>query len=433
MFNKKMMLVIGGAIAASVAAFAVIAGTVVAQRGDSDRGSRPVDRNVASVPSISQMLAGDMDAESFDTSPDRDSDIGSKLSWLVEAGELTQADADALSAWYESKPEVTVLSRARIPKFAIYEMATESTHIEMMVAEGVISESDGDALTAWLDTKPDVDLPEFGVKRFGRDFDGDKRGFSADFADEDYDITEDLTKLVDKGILTQADADSLTEWFNSKPEVDFPDSVVYGDLYEHAASDEDSDDGASLASELAEAVTAGYITQADADAILAWFNAIPEVSVTFGSKARAWLFDGDGGDEDFGIGRMFDMLAESGIVTEDQATEIETWLDEMPDFSFNAGKIAKGMIGGDYESDGDDSFDVSSMLNEAVSKGVITQADADALSSWWDSKPAVVGTLMDAMEDGFTRSGRNEHGRGFGSKFGRSGHGARFSPAGASY
>lgn len=429
MFNKKMMLVIGGAVVASVAAFAVIAGTVVAQRGDSDRGGRSVDRNIASVPSISQMLAGDMDAESFDTSPDRDSDISSKLSWLVEAGELTQADADALTAWYEAKPEVTVLTRTRIPKFAIYEMATESEHIEMMVSEGVISEADGDALTAWLDTKPDVDLPEFNVKRFGHDSDGGKRGFSADFTDEDYDITEDLTMLVDKGIMTQADADSLTEWFNSKPEVDFPDSVVYGDLYEHA----ESDDGESLASQLAEAVTAGYITQEDADAILAWFNSIPEVSATFGSKARTWLFDGDGGDEDFGISRMFDMLAESGLVTEDQATEIETWIDEMPDFSFNVGKIAKGMISGDYESDGDDSFDVSSLLSEAVSKGVITQSDADALSSWWDSKPAIVQTLMDSMEEGFERSGRGSHGRSFGSKFGRGEHGARFSPAGASY
>ena len=427
MFNKKMMLVIGGAVAASVAAFAVIAGTVVAQRGDSDRGGRAVDSEVASVPAISMMLAGDMDADRFERSPDRESDIGSKLSWLVEEGELSQADADALTAWYEAKPEVTILTDTRIPKFAVYEMATESENIERMVSEGVISQTDGDALVAWLATKPEVDFPEFSAKRFGHGFDGEKRGFGADFADEDFDVAEELSMLVDKGLLTQADADVLTEWFDSKPEINFPDTVDYDDWYGHAEGDEDS--GTDLASELSEAVTAGYLTQEDADALLAWFEAMPEVSVTFGGKAKSWLFDGEGGDEEFGIGRMFDMLAESGFVTEDQATEIKTWIDEMPDFSFNAGKIAKGMIDGEFETDADESFDVSSLLSEAVGKGVISQSDADALSSWWDDKPAIIGTLMNAMEDGFERSGSGAHGRGFG----RGGHGARFAPAGASY
>lgn len=429
MFNKKMMLVIGGAVAASVAAFAVIAGTVVAQRGDSDRGGRTVDQEVASVPAISKMLVGDMDSEQFDRSPGRDSDIGSKLSQLVEAGDLSQDDADALTTWYDAKPEVTILTDTRIPKFAVYVMATEPTYIEMMVSEGVISQADGDALTAWLNTKPDVDFPEFNAKRFGHGFDGGKRGFGADFADEDFDVTEELSMLVDKGILTQADADALTEWFNSKPEINFPDTVDYDDWYGHAEGDEDSGEGTDLASELSEAVEAGYLTQADADAILAWLEAMPEVSVVFGSGAKSWLFDGEGRDGDFGISRMFDMLAESGFVTEDQATEIKTWIDEMPDFSFNVGKIAKRMIDGEFETDADTGFNVSSMLSQAVSKGVITQSDADALSSWWDDKPAIVGTLMNAMEDGIERSGRGAHGRGFG----RGGHGARFSPAGASY
>ena len=463
MFNKKVTLVVGGAILASVAAFAVIAGTITAQReGGSEHGAASaIDREVSHAQDISGEhggvgehtgrsaadtdigsglsrlfeaaevshageVAGGRD-EHVDRSPwSRDTDdLSGKLSRLVAAGELTQADADALTAWFDSKPEVTILSDAGVAKSAVYKKATESDHIARMVTDGIISQADADALTTWLESKPDIELTELGHGRHQGDRDGGWHKFGFDFDDDDYDVAEDMSMLVDKGILTQADADALVTWFNSKPDVAFPESVSDEDVYGHVADDDDADSGVDLASELDEAVAAGDITQADADAILAWVNSVPEVNFSFGSRAKAWIFDGEGDAEHGGITQMFTMLAESGMLTDAESAEITAWIDSMPDFSFNVGKMVKGMMASEFDSDSEEALDVSSMLSELVTKGIITQADSDALQAWWDGKPAIVGTLVEGMEERF--------GDGHGGRGGRGEHGARFSKAGASY
>ena len=163
-------------------------------------------------------------------------------------------------------------------------------------------------MTTWLESKPDIDLPGFGHGRHRGDRDGGWHKFGFDFGDEDYDVAEDMSMLVEKGVITQADADALVAWFNSKPDVEFPESVGDKDVYRHMADDDDADSSGDLASELAEAVTAGEISQADADAILSWVNSVPEVSFSFGSRAKAWIFDGEGDAEHGGITQMFTML-----------------------------------------------------------------------------------------------------------------------------
>ena len=427
MLNRKLTLVVGGAVVASVAAFAIIAGTITAQRGDSDGAATApvVEREISPLSSADGVF--DARDEHIDRSPGAD-DASGKLARLVEAGEITQADADALTAWYAAKPEVTITGAKRVPAFWVYEASEEPEALAELVTEGIISQADSDALTAWAATRPDVDLPDFDGGHRGKD----KGIWGAGLGDEDYDFAEDLTKLVDRGILTQADADSLQAWLDSKPEIEFLDDYTVGDAHDYAEADADGE--TDLASELAEKVAAGAITQADADALLNWINAMPEVSVTFNGRANAWLFDGDGDSEHEGFGMMFDALAEFGMITDAQAEEIRAWVDTMPDFSFNAGKIAKSMMAGDVDVDEStaEEFDVNAMLSELVTKGVITQADSDALLTWWNAKPEIVATLMDSFAE-MAEGGRGEHGRN--GEHGRrgSGHGPRFSFGGASY
>ena len=417
MFNRKLILVVGGAVVASVATFAIIAGTIVAQRGDSDRSgsSAVVEREVSPL----RAAAGAFGErhERVDRSPGS-GDVSDKLARLVEAGEITQADADALTAWYDAKPDITITGEKRVPEFWVYEASDEAEALAELVTEGIISQADSDALTAWAATRPDVDLPSFDGGH------GKAKGFwSAGLGDEDYDFADDLSMLVDKGILTQADADALQSWLDSKPDFDFLDDYTVEDAHDYADSDAGETD---LASELAEKVEAGAISQADADALLDWIDAMPEVSASFNAKARAWLFDGEGDADHEGFGAMFDALAEFGMITDAEADEIRTWVDAMPDFSFNVGKIAKAMMAGEADDDAIEDFDVDAMLDELVGKGVITQADSDALLVWWNGKPEIVGALMDSFEEMSDRA-RGEHGRR------GSGHGARFSLGGASY
>ena len=423
MLKKKLVLVVGGAVVASVAAFAVIAGTIVAQRGDSDQSgsSAVVEREVSPLRAAAGAL-GER-PERVDRSPGADG-VSSKLARLVEAGEITQADADALTAWYDAKPDITIIGEKRVPEFWVYEASDESEALAELVTEGIISQADSDALTAWAATRPDVDIPGFGGDHDSVRGHGKAKGFwAAGLGDEDYDFAEGLSMLVDKGILTQADADALQSWLDSKPDFDFLDDYTVEDAHDYA----DTDDGETdLASELAEKVAAGAISQADADALLNWIDAMPEVSASFNAKARAWLFDGEGDADHEGFGSMFDALAEFGMITDAQADEIRTWVDAMPDFSFNVGKIAKAMMAGEADDDAVEDFDVDAMLDELVGKGVITQADSDALLVWWNGKPEIVGTLMDSFEE-MAGAERGEHGRR------GAGHGARFSLGGASY
>ena len=424
MFKKKLVLVVGGAVVASVAAFAVIAGTIVAQRGDADQSGSAavVEREVSPLRVAAGALGERQDR--VDRSPGS-GDVSSKLARLVEAGEITQADADALTAWYDAKPEITITGEKRVPAFWVYEASGESEALAELVTEGIISQADSDALSAWAATRPDVDLPGFGGDHDGMRGHGRAKGFwGADLGDSDYDFSDDLSMLVDKGILTQADADALQSWLDSKPAIEFPDDYTFEDAHDYAESDDDS--STDLASELAEKVAAGAISQEDADALLDWFNAMPEVSANFNAKAKAWLFDGEGDADHEGFGAMFDALAEFGMITDAQAEEIRTWVDSMPDFSVNVGKIAKAMMAGEADDDAIEDFDVQALLDEMVAKGAITQADSDALLVWWNGKPEIVGTLMDSFEEMSDR-GRGEHGRR------GSGHGARFSLGGASY
>ena len=407
MFNKKVAAIVGGAVLASVAAFAVIAGTISAQRGSGDAVRDRVEPASESIVSanparIAKMAGMDMDGiKGVGFSQPDDDDVTAMLSRLVSSGKITQADADALTAWHDSKPEITVLADQDVPKWFVYEASGEVGVLPELVTEGVISQGDADALSDWAASKPEVAALEFDGRGLKGDFS------SAGLVDGDYDVTEDLARMVERGILTQADSDALQAWLDTMPDIDFPEGLGYKEAYESAHADGDVDTGSDdLASELAEAVAAGDITQADADALLAWYNGAPDVSFNIGTKAKAWIFRGEGDSEHDGIGAMFDKLAEMGMVTDAQADEIETWVNAAPDFSFSFGRVVKAMADSDSataDASDADGLDPEAILSQAVTKQVLSQADADALIAWWNAKPTIVQTLLDGMEGMFGR------------------------------
>ncbi len=89
---------------------------------------------------------------------------------------------------------------------------------------------------------------------------------------------------------------------------------------------------AKMAEFLASSVTAGKITQAEADAISDWLAARPELSDDAGRKAGRLIgpFGGSFSAE------KLDWLVTKGLISEDDRTALGNWLDDRPEA---AGKL----------------------------------------------------------------------------------------------
>lgn len=113
-------------------------------------------------------------------------EMQAKLASLVSEGDITQAQSDEISAWYASKPDVTFNEDAFEGKvkgkgdywmmggFDDYDVVG---HLDKLVEFGVISQEDADALQAWYDTMPSVlDELESREKERHHGWGGKKRG-----------------------------------------------------------------------------------------------------------------------------------------------------------------------------------------------------------------------------------------------------------------
>jgi hypothetical protein len=139
-----------------------------------------------------------------------------RLQQLVENGTLTQAQADQLKAWLDSRPDIPGIG----PR-----------NLGQALKDGKITQAQYDAYKAWLAAKPDVPLPEKQA--------GPEAG---------------LQKLVENGTLTQAQADQLKAWLDSRPDIP-----------------------GIGPKNLDQALKDGKITQEQYDALKAWLAAKPDV------------------------------------------------------------------------------------------------------------------------------------------------------------
>ena len=104
-----------------------------------------------------------------------------------------------------------------------FEQATEEMHEERidakfaeLVENGTLTQEEADAIKEWQDAKPEIEFSfedADGERRRGRGHEGFGRGGHW------LGSTEKLDYLVEEGVISQADADSLTEWWDSRPEV----------------------------------------------------------------------------------------------------------------------------------------------------------------------------------------------------------------------
>ncbi len=93
----------------------------------------------------------------------------------------------------------------------------------------------------------------------------------------------------------------------------------------------------------------------------------------------------------------FSELVEAGTLTQEEADAIKEWQDSKPEIEFNFGDIEEGdgkRGWGRKGFNGRGWLGSSDKIDYLVEQGIITQADADSLTDWWDSRPDAVDNLM---------------------------------------
>ena len=163
--KKRLSIFLIGTAVSVVAVVGAFAGLAAAQSNDDDGGGQTFAERVAAVLGIeSDELESAMQQVKEEIRNER---RDAKFDDLVENGTLTQEEADAIKEWQDAKPE-----------------------IEFNFGDN----EEGDGKRGW------------GRKGFGHR----GGGWLGSRDKTDY--------LVEEGIITQSDADSLTEWWDSRPD-----------------------------------------------------------------------------------------------------------------------------------------------------------------------------------------------------------------------
>ncbi len=241
---------------------------------------------------------------------------------------------------------------------------------------------------------------------------------------------EMLASLVEKGILTQEQADAYQAWLAARPEGDIP---IFGALGSFERGFKAGGKG-ELGERSPDAfidrlVEDGVMTQAQADAYKAWIEAMPDIDFSTLKPRGEWGEGkkrfGEWSERKQGFGEHTDgnwsgPLFEKGVLTEEQAEEYSAWLEAMPEGGFPVigaiqalgpefrGFGARGLSGLNEDT-------ASESLAKLVENGVLTQAQADAYQAWLNDRPEGVFPLPEAFSE--WGDGRYKRGEGaFGAK-----------------
>ena len=176
------------------------------------------------------------------------------------------------------------------------------------------------------------------------------------------------------------------------------------DAIAQARTEISAEDIAELLDDL---VTAGKITQEEADAIAAWLDARPDAIEPIGPALLRQLANQDAlvfsqrsvirgarpfFDGTLEFGRMH------GKLTADDVAAIQAWLDEFPPELSDLGiDNLLAYVGAIADRLADDGEPLEHGIGGLVQAGVLTQEQADALEAWLDSKPDAVAKLLPGM------------------------------------
>ena len=151
MFKRKITLAITAGL---LGAFA-LAGAALAHEGpvDDEKPRDSIKDRVAEILGI--------DRESLDTAMStareehREASQNERLEALVEEETITQAQANEIEVWQDSKPEVMdglmKLERSRTRRDSV----SIEARLTILVEKEVISQTEANAITAWTESKPD--------------------------------------------------------------------------------------------------------------------------------------------------------------------------------------------------------------------------------------------------------------------------------------
>ena len=170
MFKRKITL---GVTAGLLGAFA-LAGAAFAQEGPVD-GEHPRDSIKDRVAEILGIDREDLDS-AMSTARDehREEKQDERLAALVEAGTITQEQADEIDAWEDAKPEIMDDLKKLAREYGGVKGDLAAT-IATLVEQEVITQAEADEIAAWTDAKPDYldDLREEMRPARDNDRDGD--------------------------------------------------------------------------------------------------------------------------------------------------------------------------------------------------------------------------------------------------------------------
>ena len=238
---------------------------------------------------------------------------------------------------------------------------------------------------------------------------------------------EVLASLVEKGILTQDQADAFQAWLTARPDGDFPVVGALGAFGRgfHGKGPE------GLGEERAESLLAalveeGDLTQEQANAYKTWLDDMPEVDFPAlrpegkWDKGRSSMARHDFGEQaEQAVANMLARLVEMGLLTQDQADAYQAWLDDRPEGALTDGDLI-GKWSGVFLNRGlsefsEEKFD--NRLSALVEEGDLTQEQADAYKTWLDDMPEIdfrppAFKGHGSWGDGF----RDKEGYGFGDK-----------------
>lgn len=207
---------------------------------------------------------------------------------LADDGQNGQGKQDGLLARVAQILNIDVQKLKDAFKQALTELHTEkqNTGLQNLVDKGKLTQDQADELKAWFDSRPDV--PRVGPKGLG------------------------LDQLLKDGKITQEQYDAYQAWQAAKPDVPLPAGQPGGGPRDPEAG-------------LQNLVENGKLTQEQADSLKAWFDSRPDVPMA--------------GPQ------MMEQLLKNGKITQEQYDAYQTWMKAKPDVPLPEPK-APGQQGG---------------------------------------------------------------------------------------
>ena len=157
---KKRLTIILSVTAVSVLAAVGIFAGITAQSSDDDGGKRSFAERVASILGLETSDVEDAFAQAKDELREEHTDA--YLAKLVEYGKLTQDEADAIQSWLDAKPDIefTMTSKRGWGGKGLGghhgAMVLADDKLDYLVEKSVLTQSDADSLSNWYEAQPDA-------------------------------------------------------------------------------------------------------------------------------------------------------------------------------------------------------------------------------------------------------------------------------------